>query len=45
MALSGLTQGYFEGSYQDVVSFLVDKKKISVQDLELLLKQIKTGKK
>jgi hypothetical protein len=27
------------------VSFLVDKKKISVQDLELLLKQIKTGKK
>lgn len=45
MALTGLTQGYFEGSYQEVVSFLVDKKKISVQDLELLLKQIKTGKK
>ncbi len=45
MALSGLTKGYFEGSYQDVVSFLVDQNKISVQDLELLLKQLKTSKK
>jgi predicted transcriptional regulator len=45
MALSGLTKGYFEGSYQEVVSFLVDKNKISVQDLELLIKQLKNGKK
>jgi len=45
MELQGLAKGYFEGSYQDVVSFLVDKKKISVQDLELLLKQLKSGKK
>ena len=45
MTLSGLTRGYFEGSYQDMVSFMVDHKKISVQDLELLLQQIKSGKK
>jgi predicted transcriptional regulator len=45
MALSGLTKGYFDGSYQEVVSFLVDQKKLSVKDLELLLKQLKTGKK
>ena len=45
MTLNGLTRGYFEGSYQDMVSFMVDQKKLSVQDLELLLKQLKTGKK
>jgi predicted transcriptional regulator len=45
MTLSGLTKGYFEGSYQEMVSFMVDQKKISLQDLELILKQLKTGKK
>ncbi len=45
MTLSGLTKGYFEGSYQEMVSFMVDQKKISVQDLELILKQLKSGKK
>ncbi len=45
MTLSGLAKGYFEGSYQNVVSFLVDKKKLSVDDLELLLKQLKNQKK
>jgi BlaI family transcriptional regulator, penicillinase repressor len=45
MTLSGLAKGYFEGSYHNVVSFLVDKKKISVDDLEILLKQIKNKKK
>lgn len=45
MTLSGLTKGYFEGSYQDMVSFMVDQKKISVQDLEILLKQIKSSRK
>jgi BlaI family penicillinase repressor len=45
MTLNGLSRGYFEGSYQDMVSFMVDQKKLSVQDLELLLKQLKTGKK
>ena len=43
-SIAGITKGYFEGSYKEVVSFLVDKKKLSVEDLELLLKQIKQKK-
>lgn len=40
-SIVGLTERYFEGSYTNVVSFLVDKKQMSIQDLELLLKQLK----
>lgn len=40
-SIAGIAKGYFKGSYKDVVSFLVDKKKISVDDLELLLNQLK----
>jgi BlaI family penicillinase repressor len=39
--IEGLTENYFEGSYANVVSFLVDKKQISIEDLELLLQQLK----
>jgi BlaI family penicillinase repressor len=39
--IEGLTERYFEGSYSNVVSFLVDKKQMSIQDLELLLEQLK----
>lgn len=39
--LSGMAKGYFDGSYSNIVSFLVDEKKLSVKDLELLLKQLK----
>ena len=39
--IEGLTERYFEGSYSNVVSFLVDKKQMSIQDLELLLQQLK----
>lgn len=40
--IQGLTESYFEGSYSNVVSFLVDKKQMSIQDLELLLQQLKS---
>jgi BlaI family penicillinase repressor len=40
-SLASMAKGYFEGSYSSIVSFLVDEKKLSVQDLELLLKQLK----
>lgn len=43
-SIAGIAKGYFEGSYKEVVSFLVDKKKISVEDLEFLLKQLKKKK-
>ena len=39
--IEGLTESYFEGSYANVVSFLVDKKQMSIADLELLLQQLK----
>jgi predicted transcriptional regulator len=39
--IEGLTENYFEGSYANVVSFLVDKKQMSIEDLELLLQQLK----
>lgn len=39
--LNTMVKAYFGGSYSKAVSFLVDEKKLSVQDLELLLQQIK----
>lgn len=43
--LTQVAKGYFEGSFANVVSFLVDENKLSVKDLELLLQQIKKNKK
>lgn len=43
--LTNVAKGYFEGSFSNVVSFLVDEKKLSVKDLELLLQQLKKNKK
>jgi predicted transcriptional regulator len=43
--LSSVAKGYFDGSFSNVVSFLVDEKKLSVKDLELLLQQLKKNKK
>lgn len=43
--LTNVAKGYFDGSFPDVVSFLVDEKKLSVKDLELLLQQLKKSKK
>ncbi len=40
-ALTGMVKGYFDGSFSSVVSFMVDENKLSVKDLELLLKQLK----
>ncbi|HEV7783355.1 MAG TPA: BlaI/MecI/CopY family transcriptional regulator [Chitinophagaceae bacterium] len=36
-----LTRNYFEGSFSNVVSYLVKENNISVEELEGLLKQIK----
>jgi BlaI family transcriptional regulator, penicillinase repressor len=43
--LVNVAKGYFEGSFTNIISFLVDEDKLSVKDLELLLKQIKKTKK
>jgi len=36
-----LVKGYFEGSFSNVVSFMVKENNISVEELESLLQQIK----
>jgi predicted transcriptional regulator len=43
--LTSMTKSYFDGSFSNVVSFLVDEKKLSVKELELLLQQLKKNKK
>lgn len=40
-SMKQLVKGYFEGSFSNVVSFLVKENNISVDELENLLKQIK----
>lgn len=38
----GLTESFFDGSYTNVVSYLVDRKQLSIEDLELLLQNLKS---
>lgn len=40
-SIGKLVTNYFNGSFSNAVSFLVDQKQISVGDLELLLKELK----
>jgi BlaI family transcriptional regulator, penicillinase repressor len=42
--IQSLVSNYFEGSFTDVVSFMVKQKNLKVKDLEILLEQIKTEK-
>lgn len=40
-SMKQLVKGYFEGSFSNVVSFMVKENNISVEELENLLQQIK----
>jgi predicted transcriptional regulator len=40
-SLGQVVKNYFDGSYSNAVSFLVDQKQLSIKDLELLLEQLK----
>ncbi len=40
-SMKSLVKNYFKGSYKNVVSFLVEKNEMSVEDLEMLLKELK----
>jgi hypothetical protein len=42
--IKSLVDGYFEGSFADVVSFMIQQKDLKVADLELLLKEKKNKK-
>ena len=39
--MKNLVKGYFEGSFSNAVSFMVKENSLSVDDLEMLLKQLK----
>jgi BlaI family transcriptional regulator, penicillinase repressor len=39
--MKSLVKGYFEGSFSNAVSFMVQENNLSVEELELLLKQLK----
>jgi predicted transcriptional regulator len=43
-SIKTLVEGYFEGSFSDVVSFMVKQEDLKIADLELLLQQIKNKK-
>lgn len=40
-SMKSLVKNYFEGSYTNAVSFLVEKNEMSVEDLEMLLTELK----
>lgn len=39
--MKSLIKGYFEGSFSNAVSFMVQENNLSVEELELLLKELK----
>ncbi len=39
--MKSFIKGYFEGSFSNAVSFMVKENNLSIDDLELLLKQLK----
>ena len=44
-SIRSLVEGYFDGSFSSAVSYMVNSKKLSIKDLELLLKEIKKDKR
>jgi predicted transcriptional regulator len=44
-SFKSLVKGYFGGSFTDAVSFMVKENNVSIEDLEMLLAQLKKGKK
>lgn len=42
-SLTQLVDSYFEGNFTNAVTFMVNKKNISINDLELLLTQLKNN--
>ena len=40
-SIKSLVKNYFEGSYRNAVSFLIEKNEMSVEDLEMLLRELK----
>lgn len=43
-SIKNIVEGYFEGSFPEVVSFMVKQKDLKVSDLEFLLQKMKSKK-
>ncbi len=43
-SINNIVENYFDGSFKEVVSFMIDKKKLKLKDIELLLNQLKSKK-
>ena len=43
-SIKSLVKGYFEGSFSNAVSFMVKENNLSIEELELLLRQLKKNK-
>ncbi len=43
-SIKTLVKGYFEGSFSNAVSFMIKEDNLSIEELELLLKQLKKTK-
>lgn len=41
-SIASFVENYFDGSFANAVSFMVDKKKLKIKDIELLLNQLKS---
>jgi predicted transcriptional regulator len=44
-SMKNLVKGYFDGSFSEAVSFMVKENNISMEELEMLLQQLKKSKK
>ena len=43
--IAGIAHSYFDGSFEKVISYMVKNRDVSIADLELLVEQLKKGKK
>jgi len=43
--IASITQSYFEGSFNNVISYMVKNREVSISDLELLIEQLHKDKK
>ena len=43
--IAGIARSYFDGSFEEVISYMVKNRNVSIADLELLVQQLKNDKK
>ena len=43
--IAGIAHSYFDGSFEEVISYMVKNRNVTIADLELLVEQLKKDKK